>query len=134
MIAAPLPIASPIKRRRHPLTECFMASTFILPAFSVQPSFPDVIDDVQKGRVPEDTFWMSYFPESEPNVHAKVRTTLDEVDRDLVRFKVEDSDFEFGSSAGVSLCVLFSDYHLQHSVAFHRIQPSYWAQDEDFHA
>ena len=59
----------------------------LLPVCSVQPDFLTVISDVNQGLVPEETFWLSCYKSGEPSVHGKVYTTLDEINRNLVRFQ-----------------------------------------------
>ncbi|KAF7290358.1 WD40 repeat-like protein [Mycena chlorophos] len=63
-----------------------------LPVLSVQHTFPEVISDVRSGQLPHDTFWLSCYTEG-PGTHAKVRVTLDEVQRDTVKLE-STLDFE----------------------------------------
>ncbi|PCH39929.1 WD40 repeat-like protein [Wolfiporia cocos MD-104 SS10] len=62
----------------------------ILPVATIQHDFLSVVSDVRDGLVPEDKFWLSCYKDGEPSVHAKVVATLDDIDRDLVRFEGVD--------------------------------------------
>lgn len=75
--------------------------TFVLPVCTVQPDFLTVISDIDKGLVPEETFWLSCYKSGEPSVHGKVYTTLDNSNRDLVRFQGREG-VEFTSHGEVS--------------------------------
>ncbi|KXN87837.1 Proteasomal ATPase-associated factor 1 [Leucoagaricus sp. SymC.cos] len=66
-----------------------------LPVVTVQRDFCDVIRDVDEGIAPVDKFWVSCYKSGETSVHAKVEVELDEVKRDLVRFRAKDGDVEF---------------------------------------
>ncbi|KAJ7058511.1 WD40 repeat-like protein [Mycena amicta] len=57
-----------------------------LPILSVQHTFPEVISDVLSGVLPDDTCWLSCYKDG-PGIHSKVRVTLDDVHRDLVRLE-----------------------------------------------
>ncbi|KAF8055166.1 WD40-repeat-containing domain protein [Lyophyllum atratum] len=63
-----------------------------LPVVTIDPTFPSVIQDVHSGIIPIEKFWISCYKTSQPSVHAKVQAELDDVDRDLVRLKVEEGD------------------------------------------
>jgi len=63
-----------------------------LPVITIQPSFAEVIQEVQNGLVPFDKFWVSCYKNSESSVHGKINVGLDEVDRDLVLFKTLEGD------------------------------------------
>ena len=69
-------------------------SPMILPVITIDPSFPTVIQDVDHGIVPSETFWISCYRESQPSVHGKIEVQLDEVDRNLVHLKPKDADVE----------------------------------------
>ena len=75
----------------------------VLPICTVQPDFLSVISDINQGLVPEETFWLSCYKAGEPSVHGKVYTTLDEVNRDLVRFEGREG-VGFSSLGEVSSC------------------------------
>ncbi|KZT63658.1 WD40 repeat-like protein [Daedalea quercina L-15889] len=62
----------------------------VLPICTVQPDFLSVIADIRGGLVPEETFWLSCYKSGEPSVHGKVYATLDEVNRDSVRYDGRD--------------------------------------------
>ncbi|CAL1716002.1 unnamed protein product [Somion occarium] len=64
-----------------------MQSTITLPISTIQHDFEAVISDVQEGIIPDDSFWVSFYKSGEPSVHGKVHLTLDEENRDLVRFE-----------------------------------------------
>ncbi|KAK7036028.1 WD40 repeat-like protein [Favolaschia claudopus] len=55
-----------------------------LPVVTIQPTFLEVIEEVRSGLTTSDTFWLSCYKSSEPSTHAKVRVTLDEVNRDQI--------------------------------------------------
>jgi proteasomal ATPase-associated factor 1 len=80
-----------------------MTSHITLPIVSVQSDLADVIADVDSGLVPADSFWLSCYLAGEPSVHAKVQATLDDVDRNLVRFTPKDGDVDFVKSPTVRL-------------------------------
>ena len=74
-----------------------------LPVITIQPSFAEVIQEVQNGLVPFDKFWVSCYKNSEPSVHSKISVGLDEMDRDLVLFKTVEGDAHVTKdAAGVS--------------------------------
>lgn len=90
-------------------------NTIILPAVSIQPSFPEVIQEVQDGVIPFDKFWVSCYKNSETSIHAKVFVELDDVDRNLVLLKPvkdsgeKDDNIQIGEIGGVS--VNLSEWH-----------------------
>jgi proteasomal ATPase-associated factor 1 len=59
-------------------------SALTLPVVTIQPTFPEVIQEVLDGIIPSDKFWVSCYKTSETSVHAKVHVELDEIDRNLV--------------------------------------------------
>ncbi|KAF9442568.1 WD40 repeat-like protein [Macrolepiota fuliginosa MF-IS2] len=73
-----------------------------LPVVTVQRDFNDVVRDVDEGVVPVDTFWVSCYKSGESSVHAKVDVELDEVDRNLLRFRSKEGDVDFVKSDSVS--------------------------------
>lgn len=76
-----------------------MSTVDLLPICTIQPDFPDVLNDVRNGAVPEDTFWLSCYKDGEPSVHAKVHANLDERDRDLVVLR-PDKDVDIAAADG----------------------------------
>lgn len=70
------------------------SSPLVLPVITIDPTFPTVIQDVDSGIVPSETFWMSCYRASEPSVHANIQVELDEVDRNLIRLKPTEGDVE----------------------------------------
>jgi proteasomal ATPase-associated factor 1 len=70
------------------------SSPMILPVITIDPTFPTVIQDVDNGVVPSETFWMSCYRTSHPSVHAKIQVELDEVDRNLVHLLPREGDVE----------------------------------------
>jgi proteasomal ATPase-associated factor 1 len=79
-----------------------------LPVVSVQNTFPQVVQEVEEGLVPDEKFWVSCYKNSEPSVHAKVNTELDHLDRSLVHFKPIEGDVEVSrDAAGVSTTSIF---------------------------
>ncbi|THH27144.1 hypothetical protein EUX98_g7041 [Antrodiella citrinella] len=58
-----------------------------LPIVTIQPDFEQVISDINSGLVPNESFWISCYKSGETTVHGKVHATLDERDRNLVRFE-----------------------------------------------
>ncbi|KAJ7221419.1 WD40-repeat-containing domain protein [Mycena pura] len=67
-----------------------MSEVTNLPVVTIQPTFREVIKEVWSGEVPQDTFWLSCYKSSQPSVHSKVRVTLDEVNRDVVRLEATE--------------------------------------------
>ncbi|KAF7977381.1 hypothetical protein HWV62_3991 [Athelia sp. TMB] len=63
-----------------------------LPITTIQPDFPAVLADVRAGAVPSEAIWVSCYKTGAPSVHAKITAALDEVDRDAVRFEVNEGD------------------------------------------
>jgi hypothetical protein len=78
-----------------------------LPVVAVQRDFCDVIRDVDEGVVAVDRFWASCYKMGEVSVHAKVEVELDEVKRDLVRFRPKEGGVEFAKTESVSELHLF---------------------------
>jgi proteasomal ATPase-associated factor 1 len=75
-----------------------------LPVVTIQPTFPEVIQEVLDGIIPSDKFWVSCYKTSETSVHAKVHVELDEIDRNLVNLSSVEGDVEvLKASNGVSL-------------------------------
>lgn len=64
-------------------------SPLTLPVVTIQPTFPEVIQEVLDGIVPSDKFWVSCYKTPEPSVHAKVHAGLDEIDRNRVNLSAE---------------------------------------------
>jgi proteasomal ATPase-associated factor 1 len=79
-----------------------MTSHITLPILTVQSDFPDVIAEVDAGLVPVDSFWLSCYKSGESSVHAKILATLDDVDRNLIRFTPKDGDVNFVKTLNVS--------------------------------
>jgi proteasomal ATPase-associated factor 1 len=69
-------------------------SPLTLPVVTIQPTFPEVIQEVLDGIIPSDKFWVSCYKTSEPSVHAKVLVELDEIDRNLVNLSPLEGDVE----------------------------------------
>ncbi|KAF9523680.1 WD40-repeat-containing domain protein [Crepidotus variabilis] len=65
-----------------------------LPVISIQPSFPEVLQEIQDGVIPFDKFWVSCYKSGETSTHAKVLAELDETDRNLVLLKPVNEDGE----------------------------------------
>lgn len=57
----------------------------VLPIVNIQHDFTSVISDVDSGIVPTEDIWVSCYKTGEPSVHGKVRISLDEVDRSVVK-------------------------------------------------
>lgn len=64
-----------------------MSPPIQLPIVTVQHDFDDVISDVRDGILPSESFWLSCYKTGEPSVHGKVHASLDDRDRNLVRFE-----------------------------------------------
>jgi hypothetical protein len=60
----------------------------VLPIATIQPTFSEVLKDVESGLVPEDQFWLSLYKAGEESVHASVHTALDEVDRNKILYSI----------------------------------------------
>jgi len=74
-----------------------------LPVVTIQPSFTEVIQEVNDGIIPSEKFWVSCYKNSEPSVHAKVNVQLDEVDRNLLLTRAVEDDVDVTRNAeGVS--------------------------------
>jgi proteasomal ATPase-associated factor 1 len=86
-------------------------SPMILPVITIDPTFPTVIQDVDNGIVPSETFWMSCYRASQPSVHAKIQVELDEVDRTLVHLKRREGDVDIARTRNDPL-VSFVDIDL----------------------
>ena len=79
-------------------------SPLTLPVVTIQPTFPEVIQEVLDGVIPSDKFWVSCYKTSQTSVHARVLVELDEVDRNLVNLSPAEGDVEvLKASNGVSL-------------------------------
>lgn len=93
-------------------------SPLTLPVVTIQPTFPEVIQEVLDGIIPSDKFWVSCYKTSESSVHAKVHVELDEIDRNLVNLSPVEGDVEVLKAAnGVSVSdlnwnLLFIEYYL----------------------
>ena len=82
-------------------------SPLTLPVVTIQPTFPEVIQEVLDGIIPSDKFWVSCYKTSESSVHAKVHVELDEIDRNLVNLSPLEGDVEVLKAAnGVSVSYL----------------------------
>ncbi|PPQ99585.1 hypothetical protein CVT24_005164 [Panaeolus cyanescens] len=57
-----------------------------LPVVSIQPTFTEVVQEVEEGIIPSEQIWVSCYKTNEPSAHAKFSVELDERDRDLVLF------------------------------------------------
>ncbi|TFK72609.1 WD40 repeat-like protein [Pluteus cervinus] len=68
------------------------SSPIILPIASIQPTFPEVLRDVESGLVPSDRFWVSCYKEDAQSIHREVQAELDDTDRDLVNLSVVDAN------------------------------------------
>ncbi|KAL1662131.1 WD40-repeat-containing domain protein [Schizophyllum commune] len=87
------------------------SSRVILPIVTAQPSFPDVVREVDDGIIPREQIWVSCCRRAPPDsngtptsVHAKIDVTLDARDRNLVLLKTVEGDvkLEKGTRSGVS--------------------------------
>lgn len=67
-----------------------MSHPIILPIVTVQHDAPTVISEVDSGLIASEDIWVSCYKTGEPSVHGKVRVSLDEYDRSLVRFDARD--------------------------------------------
>lgn len=74
------------------------SSPIVLPIVNIQHDFLSVISDVDSGIVPAEDIWVSCYKSGEPSVHGKVRVSLDEVDRSVVKLDARDGvEFRRGS-------------------------------------
>lgn len=64
-----------------------MDAPYILPICSVQPDFEISVNDIRDGIVPEETFWLSCYKAGEDSVHGKVRLSLNERDRNIIKYE-----------------------------------------------
>lgn len=71
----------------------------ILPIATVQPTFHEVIHEVDQGIVPEESFWVSCYKEGEPSIHTKVLAELDPHDRDQVNLTSQDKNVTINAGA-----------------------------------
>ncbi|KAL1706478.1 WD40-repeat-containing domain protein [Schizophyllum commune] len=87
------------------------SSRVILPIVTAQPSFPDVVREVDDGIIPSEQIWVSCYRRAPPDsngtptsVHAKIDVTLDARDRNLVLFNTVEGDvkLEKDTRSGVS--------------------------------
>jgi len=79
-----------------------------LPVISIQNTFPQVIQEVEDGLIPDDKFWVSCYKNSEPSIHAKINAELDHLDRNLVRLNPVQGDVEISrDGTGVSPMSIF---------------------------
>jgi proteasomal ATPase-associated factor 1 len=62
----------------------------ILPVITVQHDLLDVISDVDSGLVAFEDVWVSCYKTDEPSVHGKVRISLDDNDRSIVRLDARE--------------------------------------------
>ncbi|KAF8883917.1 WD40-repeat-containing domain protein [Gymnopilus junonius] len=75
-------------------------SALTLPVVTIQPTFTEVIYDVQEGLIPYEKLWISCYKASETSVHAKVNAELDDRDRNRVNLTPIEGEIEV--SQGVS--------------------------------
>ncbi|KAL1744274.1 WD40-repeat-containing domain protein [Schizophyllum fasciatum] len=86
------------------------SSRVILPIVTAQPSFPDVVREVDEGIIPSEQIWVSCYRRALPDsnganinrptsVHAKIDVALDARDRNLVRFGVVEGDVRLEKDA-----------------------------------
>ncbi|KAF8890847.1 WD40-repeat-containing domain protein [Gymnopilus junonius] len=75
-------------------------SALTLPVVTIQPTFTEVIYDVQEGLIPYEKLWISCYKASETSVHAKVNAELDDRDRNRVNLTPIQGEIEV--SQGVS--------------------------------
>ncbi|KAI4520530.1 WD40 repeat-like protein [Schizophyllum commune Loenen D] len=86
------------------------SSRVILPIVTAQPSFPEVVREVDDGMIPSEQIWVSCYRRAPPDsngtvnnsngaannkptsVHAKIDVTLDARDRNLVLFNTLEGD------------------------------------------
>ncbi|KAF5326507.1 hypothetical protein D9611_000518 [Ephemerocybe angulata] len=98
----------------------------ILPVITVQPTVGEVIEEVNSGIIPSDTFWTSCYKTGEPSVHARINVELDERDRNLVRLKsdTEGVDFQARKEPGASRIyrVYVPSFHISDARVFQPIQ------------
>ncbi|KAF7291125.1 WD40 repeat-like protein [Mycena indigotica] len=88
-----------------------------LPILNVQHTFPEVISDVRSGGLPQDTFWLSCYGDG-PGIHSKVRVTLDDIQRDVVKL-----DGSLGieiKEQGKNVSIAFSGFPLQIALSISR--------------
>ncbi|KAF7313182.1 WD40 repeat-like protein [Mycena kentingensis (nom. inval.)] len=82
-----------------------MSTPTNLPILALQPTFPEVVADVLNGVVADESFWLSCYTEAPTGLHAKVRVSLDETDRSLVRldanegFQVKGTKYRYSVSS-----------------------------------
>lgn len=65
-----------------------------LPVVTIDPTYPNVIQDVFSGIVPTEKFWVSCYKASHPSVHAKIKAELHAKNRDLVVTSVDEGDLK----------------------------------------
>jgi hypothetical protein len=65
-------------------------SPITLPVVTVQHDMLDVVSDVDSGLVAYEDIWVSCYKTDEPSVHGKVRLSLDDEDRSLVRLDARE--------------------------------------------
>jgi proteasomal ATPase-associated factor 1 len=65
-----------------------------LPVVTIQPSFTEVIKEVQDGIIPSENFWVSCYKNLETSLHGKVKVELDDVDRNLIKTRTIEGDVE----------------------------------------
>ncbi|PPQ76024.1 hypothetical protein CVT26_005553 [Gymnopilus dilepis] len=70
------------------------ASALTLPVVSIQPTYTEIIHEVQEGLIPYEKIWISCYKSSEASVHAKVNAELDEQDRNRVNLTAVEGDVE----------------------------------------
>ncbi|TRM57505.1 WD40-repeat-containing domain protein [Schizophyllum amplum] len=71
-----------------------------LPIVTAQPSFPDVVREVDDGMIPNEKIWVScYTHKWGKSIHAKIDVTLDAHDRSLVRFNTVEGDVKLEKDA-----------------------------------
>lgn len=85
----------------------------ILPVVTVQHDFLSVISDVDLGRIASEDIWVSCYKIGEPSVHGKVRVSLDEADRSLVKVDARDG-VEFRRIRRVSARLYIARRRLSH--------------------
>ena len=98
------------------------SSRVILPIVTAQPSFPDVVREVDDGIIPSEQIWVSCHRRAPPDsngtvnnsngaannkptsVHAKIDVTLDARDRNLVLLNTVEGDVKLEKGPnGVSI-------------------------------
>ena len=63
-----------------------------LPVVTIDPTYPNVVQDVFSGSIPSEKFWVSCYKASHPSVHAKIKAELHSKDRNLVVTSVIEGD------------------------------------------